>query len=258
MINKIKYLIAVIFERFGYRIDSFAPKVDMDEAFHGIFKRCRPYTMTSVERMYSVYKSVEYVVKAGIPGDLVECGVWRGGLALLMAETLLHFGVTDRRIILYDTFEGMSEPTKEDFQTGHALVRYSNDDTHKRWVESQKGDSNSWCYASLEDVKSVLRQTRYPQELIQFEKGKVEDTIPTHISESIALLRLDTDWYESTLHELKHLYPRLAHGGVLLLDDYGYWQGSRTATDSYFAQLGKPILLTRVDGAGAVGIKPDA
>jgi hypothetical protein len=87
--------------------------------------------------------------------------------------------------------------------------------------------------------------------------GKVEETLPEHAPESIALLRLDTDWYESTRHELEHLFPRVVAGGVLLLDDYGHWKGSRKAVDEYFAAQGITMLLNRVDYTGRLGIVTD-
>jgi elongation factor P hydroxylase len=87
-------------------------------------------------------------------------------------------------------------------------------------------------------------------------QGLVEETLPAQAPESIALLRLDTDWYKSTLHELEHLYPRLVRGGVLLIDDFGYWQGARQATEEYFARHPPAPLLVAVDQTGRVGVRP--
>ena len=95
----------------------------------------------------------------------------------------------------------------------------------------------------------------YPAERIHFVQGKVEETIPRVLPERIALLRLDTDWYESTRHELIHLYPKLCAGGVLVLDDYGHWQGSRKAVDEWMAQTGTRMLLNRVDYTGRIAVK---
>ena len=74
---------------------------------------------------------------------------------------------------------------------------------------------------------------------------------------SIALLRLDTDWYESTYHELVHLYPRLSVGGILIIDDYGYWQGARRAVDRYFAEQGTRVFLSRIDETGRLAVKQE-
>jgi hypothetical protein len=112
-----------------------------------------------------------------------------------------------------------------------------------------------WCYSGIDEVKNNLFTTGYPKEKLFFVKGKVEDTIPGEIPSAIAILRLDTDWYESTYHELKHLYPLLNSGGVLIIDDYGHWQGSRQATDNYFSEINKPVLLNRVDYTGRIAIK---
>jgi hypothetical protein len=117
-------------------------------------------------------------------------------------------------------------------------------------------DSSNFCYASLEDVTNALLSTGYPIDRIYFVKGKVEDTIPLQAPDRISLLRLDTDWYESTKHELVHLYPSLCPGGVLIIDDYGHWQGSRAAVDEYFKDLSIPILLNRIDYTGRIGVKP--
>lgn len=83
----------------------------------------------------------------------------------------------------------------------------------------------------------------------------VEDTVPADAPDTISILRLDTDWYTSTRHELTHLYPRLSSGGVLIIDDYGYWQGSRTAVEEFLAETGARLLLTRIS-AGRLAVKP--
>jgi hypothetical protein len=99
--------------------------------------------------------------------------------------------------------------------------------------------------------------TGYPPEKVHFVKGMVEDTIPEQSPDGIALLRLDTDWYQSTKLELLHLYPRLANQGVLIIDDYGHWQGARRAVDEFISELRDPILLHRIDYTGRIAIKTD-
>ena len=205
--------------------------------------------MTSVERMYALYKAVLYIVDAGIPGDFVECGVWRGGSIMLMAETLLSRGISDRQFYLYDTFEGMVPPTEADRnfenQKADALLA----------ATPNREEDLIWCLAPLDEVKNNLSKIGYPSENYLFIQGPVEDTLPVVVPDSIALLRLDTDWYESTRHELEHLYPRLVSNGVLIIDDYGHWMGCRQAVDEYFATPGRPILLHRIDYTGRIGIK---
>jgi predicted O-methyltransferase YrrM len=108
----------------------------------------------------------------------------------------------------------------------------------------------------VEDVQRNLGRTGYDPSRLHFIKGKVEETLPGQApDEPIALLRLDTDWYSSTKHELVHLFPRLVPGGVLILDDYGWWKGSRQAYDEYAKENGVRLLLNRIDNAGRLAIK---
>ncbi|MCW2967337.1 MAG: macrocin O-methyltransferase, partial [Solirubrobacteraceae bacterium] len=105
------------------------------------------------------------------------------------------------------------------------------------------------------DVRNTVLGTGYPPERIHFVRGPVEETLPEHAPERLALLRLDTDWYESTRAEMEHLYPRLSDGGVLIIDDYGHWDGARRAVEEHFAANGDAPLLHRIDYTGRIGIK---
>jgi hypothetical protein len=100
--------------------------------------------------------------------------------------------------------------------------------------------------------------TGYPADRLHLVQGKVEDTLPGAAPARIALLRLDTDWYESTRHELVHLYPRLVPNGVLIIDDYGDWVGAKEAVDEYFAAQPFQPFLSRMDHTGRLAIKPAA
>lgn len=222
----------------------------MDRAFKPVWEKTRKYTMTSAERMYTLYKAAEYISKRGITGDIVECGVWRGGSVMICASVLKKLQDTKRKIFLYDTFSGMAEPDSRD------RTIFGSSAAHDIWKKSQNGDANAWCYAAIEDVRKNVLRTGYPGQKLRFIKGKVEDTIPKFMPERIALLRLDTDWYSSTYHELTHLYPRLVRGGVLIIDDYGHWKGARRAVDDYFRKHNISILLNRVDYTGRIAIKP--
>ncbi len=204
--------------------------------------------MTNIERMVSLYDSIKYISKFNIKGDFVECGVWKGGSSMITALTLLKLNDRNRNLFLYDTFSGMSEPTEKD-------VNNKNESAIQRYQKNDKKDHNNWCYAPLEEVKHNILSTKYPENQIFFVKGKVEDTIPKIMPKHISILRLDTDWYESTYHELVHLFPNLSNGGILILDDYGYWKGVRAATDQYFDETGQQIFLSRIDFAGRIGIK---
>jgi O-methyltransferase len=221
---------------------------DMGPEFRRLADQASPFTMTSVERMYALYQAVRYINDAQISGDLVECGVWRGGSAMLAALTLKRLGDTTRRLWLYDTYEGMPPP-------GDADVRWDGRHAAETLAADvrQPGANNYWAYATLSDVQANLSSTGYPN--VEYVVGKVEETIPDRMPANISLLRLDTDWYESTLHELEQLYPRLSPRGVLIIDDYGWWRGARRATDEYFAD--QPLLLSRIDFSGArIAVKP--
>lgn len=216
--------------------DTITPDIANDSVFMDLFEQVKSYTMTSVEALYALYTAVNYVLDRNIPGDVVECGVWRGGSALLAALILKMRGVKDRRLYLYDTFEGMPAPTEFD------IDKYGR--TGLEMME-QYGDDIGWCYASLEDVQMAFSVHNFDFE-IEFVKGDVMETLKTTQPETISVLRLDTDWYESTALELELLYPRLSIAGVLIIDDYGVWAGSRKATDDYFPEVDKPMLM-RID-----------
>ncbi len=219
-----------------------------DAEFHALHSKCKPYTMTSSERLYALYQGTKYVAQRNIPGAFVECGVWRGGSAMMMAEELLACGCSDRDIYLYDTFQGMPEPGEKD-------VSYRGKPARESWLKQRTETHNEWCYAPLDEVRKNLLSTTYPVDRLRLVQGKVEDTIPKTIPDQIALLRLDTDWFASTYHELTHLFPRLMTGGVLIIDDYGHWRGAREATDRYFEEAKTPVLLQRIDHTGRLLIK---
>lgn len=214
-----------------------------------IIRSVSEFTMTSPERILAVCNATEYLAKNQIAGDFVECGVWRGGSMAAAAKTLVHLGELDRQLWMYDTYDGMSEPSQKDVDyLGHAA--------EELMKQQDRNDAMSvWCCSALEQVKQTMEQTGFPLDQINYIEGKVEDTLPTTTLEKIALLRLDTDWYESTRCELEHLYPKLVPGGVLIIDDYGHWEGCRRAVDEYFAENKIPMLLNRIDYTGRIGIK---
>jgi O-methyltransferase len=223
---------------------------DFDRAHLDTLELVRPYTMTSPERIHALIEAVKYVNRRRIPGAIVECGVWRGGSMMAAASTLRTLGSTERDLYLFDTFEGMSPPSAADVDLGGQSAATA-------LAGSSKADAGSyWCYASLEDVQGALAKVGYPAERLHYVKGKVEDTVPAQAPSQIALLRLDTDWYESTKHELAHLYPRLSSGGVMIIDDYGHWKGSRKATDEFMAATPDFGMLTRIDYTGRLAVKP--
>lgn len=241
----------------GYDIVKYHPEAvrprsypqDFTPQHISILNKVGPYTLTSQERIYSLIEAVSYVVRAGIRGSLVECGVWRGGSMMAAALTLRGLKCEDRDLYLFDTFDGMPKPGDVDVHaTGQAAMT--------EFVQEQRGeDCSAVCYAPLHEVKSAMALTGYDRDRVHFVRGKVEDTIPSQAPESIAVLRLDTDWYESTRHELEHLYPRLSPGGILIIDDYGDWQGARKATDEFIANHAPGLLLSRIDDTGRLAVK---
>jgi O-methyltransferase len=222
---------------------------DVEPEFWPLYDACRHATLTSAERLYALYKAVEYVSRENIPGDLVECGVWRGGSVMMMALALQRFAAVGRRLCCFDTFEAMTEPGPQDVRHDGARAA----DVYSAVLA--RGELPPWAAAGLDLVRTNIAGTGYPAELVAYCKGKVEQTLPAAAPQQIALLRLDTDWYESTKHELAHLYPRLAPGGVLIIDDYGFWRGARQATDEYFSETQEPMLLSRIDASGRIGVK---
>jgi SAM-dependent methyltransferase len=223
---------------------------DLEAEFMAAQAVCQPFTMTSIERRYALWQAIHHVVKRRVEGAFVECGVWRGGSTMVAAIALRLLGADDRELWLYDTFEGMSEPTEHDVEAATGMLAGQHPDIVNRVIES-----NVFAYAELDDVRFNVARTGYPDDRIRYVQGKVEDTLPQYIPDRIAVLRLDTDWYESTRHELEHLWDRLAPGGVLIIDDYGHWAGARKAVDEFFAGRDDAPLLSRIDYPGRIGVK---
>ena len=214
-----------------------------------IIKSVLPLTKISPDRLFAFMQATRHVVQAEIPGAIVECGVWKGGAVMSSILTMQQLKRSDRDYYLYDTFEGMPQPTTADLRCDGEVIAST-------FAERQLSeDSSNWCRVEYSEVEKNVLQTGYDPSHIHLIKGKVEQTIPATMPEQIAVLRLDTDWYESTRHELEHLYPLLAPGGVLIIDDYGQWQGARQAVDEYFQTHAIPMLLHRTDYTGRVGIK---
>lgn len=248
LINPLKSAVQNTFRVFGYEL--LKTRFNYESAELDIINKVRPFTSTSAERIVGVINAVKYLTRNGIEGDFVECGVWRGGSMMAAMLALLQQSDTSRHFYLYDTYEGMTHPSEKD-------VSFNGIRAADALATSEKKEGPSvWCIASLEDVKNNIYSTGYPKDKIHFVKGRVEDTLPAQAPQKIALLRLDTDWYDSTRHELLHLYPLLSKNGVLILDDYGHWQGARKAVDEYFAIQPFAPLLTKLDYTGRLIVKP--
>jgi O-methyltransferase len=225
----------------------FDSLADLTQAEKEILVKAKPFTMTSSERMAALLNATTYVTRNKISGDIAECGVWRGGSMMIIALTLIAHGDLSRSLYLYDTYEGMSPPTDDD--------RSFDEFPAEALLRREQRRTGIWCYASIEDVYANILSTGYPANKVHLVKGKVEDTIPATLPPQLALLRLDTDWYESTKHELQHLFPKLDRNGILIIDDYGHWKGAKKAVDEYFHNQGYKVYLHRIDYTGRILVR---
>jgi hypothetical protein len=219
------------------------------KAFRRIYRTIRPFTMDAPETAYAHHCAVEYVARHKIPGDIVECGVWKGGSVMNSAMTLLRLGESKRKLYVYDPFDfTWNNPKRIDqsiYDTGEAR-------DHEMLTRPQPAIQKD---VSLNRVVANIVRVGYPKRKLVPVEGYVEDTIPGVLPKKIAFLRLDTDFYSSTRHELTHLFPRLSRGGVLMIDDYPTEVGATKATDEFFSRLGAPILLHRIHSQGRIAVR---
>jgi len=223
---------------------------DVDPDTAATIRAVREYTMLPYDKLVPVIDAARYIAAERIAGAVVECGVWRGGAMMSIARTLMAAG-DERDLYLFDTFDGMPPPSDKD---------RANDGVAAAALLAGRQRTTSdhiWAYASLADVQQAMSSTNYPAEHVHFVPGLVEDTLPGRAPEKIALLRLDTDWYESTRHELQHLPQRLSPGAVVIFDDYGTWAGARQAVDEWLPTLPHPLFLVRT-GEARVAVWPGA
>lgn len=229
------------------RATSSCPDIALaDPDFPQLFRDLAGVTLTSPQLAYALRSALLYLGRSAVVGDIVECGVWRGGSMALAATTLLQAGDHQRQLWLYDTFDWRWEPEGQD--DGFLAAGVS--------AEGPPAANAISSGTSKAEVLDLLTGTGYPAEQLHLVQGLVQDTIPARAPDCIALLRLDTDYYDSTRHELEHLYPRLTSGGVLIVDDYGKLSGATKAVDEYFAALEQPPLLQRLDVQGRMAVKP--
>lgn len=222
--------------KFGYNIDvrkikpgSFPSHVD--DEFAILMKLVREYSLLPWEASFMNYQAAKWVATQGIPGDVVECGVFKGGSIVMFAKVFerLDKDFKNRKFWLFDTFEGMAPPTERDASdAGPADKEYR--------MSLKKDGTSGWCRQPLEEVEAYIRRNTENLNVV-YVKGKVEETLAKDVNrpERIAILRLDTDFYESTKAEMEFLYPRLVPNGVLIVDDYSFWKGCKEAVDEFFA-----------------------
>lgn len=232
----LKWAMARALRRRGYELTS----IKGHEPFRrdAIVDAVKPFTMTSRDRIRGLCDAVEYVVRNNLKGAIVECGVWRGGSMMAVALTLQELGVLDRDLYLFDTFDGMVEPMDLDMDHQGRPARL-------RWEQSNPRTTGSdWSAVSQQEVAEAIATTGYPLERIHFVQGRVEDTIPDEAPVKVALLRLDTDWYESYQHVLAHVAPRVVDGGIVIFDDYVEYLGARKAVDEWVREWPHPVFLS--------------
>ena len=218
-----------------------------DDVAYRIYNDVRGRTMTDANRIHNLVIATRYIVVNKIQGDFIECGVWRGGSMMAIAKTLLESHEIGRELFLYDTFLGMTPPIFVDVD----LAGNKASELMQKEFNSKQGEYKDGviAYASLGDVEAGMRSTGYNMEQINYVQGDVLETLLLSNHQQIALLRLDTDWYESTKFELQILWPKIATGGVMIIDDYDHWSGCRKAVDEYFTQMEvKPLMMKMSTG----------
>lgn len=204
--------------------------------FSGLFRRVRSHTMCSNARLRGLYQGITYVVINNVIGDVVECGCARGGSAALMALTLKQLEAR-RPLWLFDTFEGLPAPTS--------------DDPDYEIADLFTGS----CLGPIEEVQQLFERLQVFEQ-VHLVKGLFQETLPRSDIRQIALLHIDGDWYESVKTCLDHLYDRVTPGGIIQLDDYGYWKGARKAVDEFLERRSIDVPLKRLDYSGRWLQKP--
>lgn len=186
--------------------------------------------------------AIHYIINNNIEGVIVECGVESGNFEYCWITKLLHFGEY-RDIYMYDTFDGLTEPSEHDYTHEDSVIyKMNNKEVCDFW------NKEKWCYCPLEKVKNRLNQTGYPEDKLKYIVGDVLDTLKddNNIPDKIAILRLDTDWYQSSKYELERLYDKVTMGGLIIFDDYFHWNGQRKATDDFFKERGYDYNVTNL------------
>lgn len=197
------------------------------------------FTMTTPLAIFNLLSAVKYVSENKIEGDIVECGVWRGGSCMAAAHALQSVREPKKKLWLYDTFDGMPPSTDRDVNFKGLSAETVRE---KRMIRD-----GGWCRSSIEEVRANIASTGFPGHRSVYVEGNVEDTLPNITPKSISILRIDTDFYQSTYWILKCLYPILSTGGVCILDDYDCWLGAKDAVDEYFHDEALFPLLMRMD-----------
>lgn len=232
MIKILKKLIKQFFSFFNLTISkkkNYRFPIEADKEIIEFIKISKQFSMTDLHAMYVLSQAILKAKTNKLDGDFVECGIWRGGNVLLL-KLLNDYYKLNKSIFAFDTFDGMTAPSKFD-------IDFQNISAEEQLNKNDKSEDkkNIHCYSELETVKkNISKYTNLNN--IKFVKGPVEKTLLDieNLPEKISILRLDTDFYESTKIELNVLYPKLVQGGVLIIDDYGHWKGAQKAVDEFF------------------------
>ena len=259
MINKILYkTLRSILKKFNYRLikkeneslDFQYPEYTKEEL--KIIETAKLFTMTSYQKLNCLLRSIQHVNNKNLEGDFVECGVWKGGNLILFKNMMTKLNITNKSIYAFDTFEGMSKPTDIDVD-----IRFNKQKAYDVMKNSVKDYNihNIHSYYPIEKVRENLINNCNEIENIKLIKGDVLKTllISENIPDKISILRLDTDWYESTKIELEILFPKLVKDGILIIDDYGDYLGCKKAVDDYFKD--KKFNIFKVDSGARMLIK---
>jgi hypothetical protein len=232
-------------ERLGYELEDEAT-----ECIHIV----KHNTMLSKRRLVTLFQQVAYCEQWEIPGDFVECGVWKGGAMGLMALANLRYGKQRRHLHLFDAFQEICEPDAA--VDGVRALREVKEFTGKSGHDKGRLQGISGIYDSLggpgtlEDNRELLERTiRYPKDCIHYHVGWFQEIIPADHQEikSIAILRLDGDWYASTKVCLEYLFDKVVIRGIVVIDDYGTYEGCKRAVDEFFMTKQVRAYLTPVD-----------
>lgn len=208
-----------------------------DDEFRTLFERIRPYTMLSVERLWSLFSHAREICRDDLPGNFVECGVAAGGSSALLSWVVKHHSRRPRTVYSLDTFEGMPAPTDEDRHEGVAA-----DDT---------GWGTATCSAPLESLMGICARLG-TDGIVRPLVGLFQETLPVHRAEmgEIAFLHMDGDWYDSTKAILLNVYDQVAPGGFVQVDDYGHWDGCRQAIHEFESDRKLSFRTTVIDATG--------
>jgi O-methyltransferase len=198
-----------------------------------IFEKVKNLTLLGKERILANIESVDHIIDNNIDGDIVEIGVYKGGSILSMILRLEEKNVLNKTVHLYDTFEGMTQHSEYDIDLNGSSI---------------KNIPDYICKCDLNSVKQNLKsKTSYPEDFIKYHVGDILKT--QFIPEKISILRLDTDWYESTKFELEHFFSKVSKNGIVIVDDYGHWKGCKKAVDEFLINFPE-IKIEKIDYTG--------